>query len=45
MCSLRAGIVKNCRKCKSSVRTTCTLRKKAGKKFYVDNKKKGETKT
>jgi len=45
LCTLRAGLVKNCRRCKSSVRTTCTLRKKSKKKFYVDLKKKGETKT
>jgi len=45
MCIPRAGLVKNCRRCKSSVRTTCTFRKKPVKKFYTDNKKKGETKT
>ena len=39
---LRAGLVKNCRRCKSSVRLNCVLRKKAGKKIYTDNKKKGE---
>ena len=44
MCSLRAGLVKNCRRCKSSVRLTCTARKKSAKKMFVDNKKKGETK-
>jgi hypothetical protein len=42
MCMLRAGLVKNCRRCKSSVRLNCVLRKKAGKKIYTDNKKKGE---
>ena len=42
---LRAGLVKNCRRCKSSVRLNCTLRKKVGKKNYVDNKKKGEQKS
>lgn len=41
MCSLRAGIVKNCRKCKSSVRTQCTIKKKNRTKTYVDNQKKG----
>jgi hypothetical protein len=45
MCPLRVGLVKNCRRCKSSVRITCTLRKKSKKKFYLDIKKKGETKT
>jgi len=44
LCTLRAGIVKNCRKCKSSVRTTCTLRKKTSKKFFAVNKKKGDSK-
>ncbi len=44
MCSLRAGLVKNCRRCKSSVRITCTQRKKTGKKLFTDNKKKGENK-
>ena len=34
MCMLRAGLVKNCRRCKSSVRLNCTYRKKAGKKNY-----------
>jgi hypothetical protein len=42
MCMLRAGLVKNCRRCKSSVRTTCTLRKKTSKKVFATNKKKGE---
>jgi len=41
MCKLRAGLVKNCRRCKSSVRLTCTMRKKTTKKFFGDNKKKG----
>jgi hypothetical protein len=45
MCILIAGLVKNCRRCKSSVRVNCALRKKAGKKTYTDNKKKGEQKT
>ena len=36
---LRAGLVKNCRRCKSSVRLNCVLRKKTGKKDYTDNKK------
>jgi hypothetical protein len=44
MCMFRAGLVKNCNRCKSSIRTTCTLRKKTAKKFFVDNKKKGENK-
>ena len=38
MCILRANIVKNCRKCKSSVRFHCTLRGKATKKIYFDSK-------
>jgi len=42
MCMLRAGLVKNCRRCKSSVRLNCVSRKKASKKTYTDNKKKGE---
>ena len=42
MCMLRAGLVKNCRRCKSSVGLTCVYRKKASKKNYTDNKKKGE---
>lgn len=41
---LRAGLVKNCRRCKSSVRINCTLRKKYTKKDYTDNKKQGEQK-
>jgi hypothetical protein len=41
MCILRAGLVKNCRRCKSSVRTNCTFRKKATKKIFSDVKKKG----
>jgi hypothetical protein len=45
MCMLRVGLVKNCRRCKSSVRTTCALRKKSKKKFYVDTTRKGATKT
>jgi hypothetical protein len=44
MCKLRAGLVKNCRKCKSSIRVNCALRKKSGKKTYADNKKRGEQK-
>ena len=44
MCMYRAGLVKNCRRCKSSIRTNCTLRKKTTKKVLTDNKKKGETK-
>ena len=42
MCMLRAGLVKNCRRCKSSVRLTCISRKKTSKKGFTDNKKKGE---
>jgi len=43
MCMLRAGLVKNCRRCKSSVRLNCTMRKKTSKKNYVDTIKKKET--
>ena len=39
---LRAGLVKNCRRCKSSVRLNCTLKKKGRTKIFTDNKKKGE---
>jgi hypothetical protein len=42
MCMLRAGLVKNCRRCKSSVRLNCTLKKKVKQKTFTDNKKKGE---
>lgn len=45
MCKLRAGLVKNCRKCKSSVRLNCTYRKKSGKKSYVDTSRKKESKS
>jgi hypothetical protein len=34
-------MIKNCRKCKSSVRVHCSIKKKTGKKTYTDNKKKG----
>jgi len=37
---LRAGLVKNCRRCKSSIRLNCTYRKKATKKSFTDNVKK-----
>ena len=39
---LRAGLVKNCRRCKSSVRLNCVYRKKIRQKTFSDNKKKGE---
>ncbi len=39
MCILRAGLVKNCRRCKSSIRLTCTMRKKTTKKFFGEKKK------
>ena len=42
MCMLRAGLVKNCRRCKSSVRLNCVYRKKIRQKTFSDNKKKGE---
>ena len=42
MCMLRAGLVKNCRRCKSSVRLNCVYRKKVKGKSFTDNKKKGE---
>jgi hypothetical protein len=45
MCMLRAGLVKNCRRCKSSIRLNCTMRKKTTKKFFMDNKKKATTVT
>jgi hypothetical protein len=45
MCKLRAGLVKNCRRCKSSIRVTCTEKKKVTKKFFADNKKKGASTT
>ena len=38
MCIYRTGFVTNCRKCKSSIRTHCTLKKKNKNKKYVDNK-------
>jgi hypothetical protein len=41
VCSLRANIVKNCRKCRSSTRFNCSIKKKTRIKTYVDNKKKG----
>jgi hypothetical protein len=41
VCSLRANIVKNCRKCRSSIRLNCSVKKKTRVKAYVDNKKKG----
>ena len=44
MCQLRAGLVKNCRRCKSSIRLNCPIKKKVKKKTYTDTKKKGETK-
>jgi len=40
MCMLRAGLVKNCRRCKSSIRLTCTARKKTTKKIFPTNSKK-----
>ena len=42
VCILRAGIVTNCRKCKSSVRYNgCPARKKMRVKTYVNVKKRG----
>ena len=42
VCSLRAGIVTNCRKCKSSNRyRNCAARKKVRDKTYVNIKKRG----
>jgi len=39
MCVLRAGLVSDRRKCRSSVRFHCTLKKKTGTmKTYIDNK-------
>lgn len=43
MCQLRVGLVKNCRRCKSSVRPHCEFRKKTTKKIYANNVKKKET--
>ena len=43
MCQLRVGLVKNCRRCKSSVRPNCEFRKKTSKKIYANNVKKKET--
>lgn len=43
MCTLRAGLVKNCRRCKSSVRLNCPYRKKNSKKNYVDTTRKNES--
>jgi hypothetical protein len=43
MCQLRVGLVKNCRRCKSSVRPHCDYRKKSKKKQYANNVKKKET--
>ena len=40
MCQLRVGLVKNCRRCKSSVRPHCDYRKKNTKKTYVNTVKK-----
>jgi hypothetical protein len=37
---LRAGLVKNCRRCKSSVRLNCTIKKKVKQKVFADNKKR-----
>jgi len=42
MCKLRTNIVRNCKKCKSSVRLHCPERKKVRTKRYVDTPKKGE---
>lgn len=38
MCILRANVMKNCGKCKSSVRFHCSLRRKTVKKTYFDSK-------
>jgi len=38
MCVLRANIVTNCRKCKSSARYQCTLKRRTSRKFFTDNK-------
>jgi len=38
MCVLRANIVTNCKKCKSSIRPRCTIKRRGAKKTYVDNK-------
>ncbi len=40
MCILRANIVKNCRKCRSSIRPACTIKRKGrgARKTYTDNK-------
>lgn len=44
MCQYRAGLVKNCNRCKSSIRKTCDLRKKGKNKSYNDALKTGEHK-
>jgi hypothetical protein len=44
MCQYRVGLVKNCRRCKSSIRKNCPLRKKQKNKEYFDTVKKGESK-
>jgi hypothetical protein len=38
---LRAGLVKNCNRCKSSIRINCPYKKKATKKVFATFKKKG----
>lgn len=40
MCSVRANIVTNCKKCKANTRFNCVYRKKTARKTYVSNKKK-----
>jgi len=35
-------LVTNCRKCQSSVRLHCTLKKENGKKTYVDNEQRAK---
>ena len=40
MCQLRAGLVKNCRRCKSSIRLNCPIKKQTKKKDFTDNKKR-----
>jgi hypothetical protein len=42
MCKLRVGLVKSCRRCKSSVRPHCEYRKKTTKKTFVNVVRKKE---
>jgi hypothetical protein len=45
MCLSTSEFAKNCRRYKSPLRITCTLRKKSKTKLYIDTERKGETKT